>query len=185
MKQFSFDYKRRTDTVVLSLHSLLSFGSTQAIVNDSEYQRNIVDYTTEWIDTVTTRVEMGLKNVRKLASDRLHYERKIETLRNKATGLERKGKTSPASAIERLSRNEAKLKEAFTIHEKKATKVCALIEAVTQEGYKDLFTLVRNYIQWERNRIGRENDISSQLGATLNSLNAKMENHIEIEWNER
>lgn len=173
--QISEDYRKRSGDNVLSLYGVYSLGAAQAVSNDSEFQLHIVEYTTDWIETVTERVDLGLTYVRKLASERLHYEHKIETLRNRVSDFERKGKTSPDSAIQRLSRNEAKLKEAFVVHEKEAGKLCALIETVTQDGYKELFTLVRNYIQWERNRVEGENDISFQLKVTLDSLNKKFE----------
>jgi len=169
------DYRKRNGGNVLSLHGLYSLGAAQAVGNDSEYQLHIVEFTAKWIETVTERVELGLKHVRKLALERLHYERKIETLRNRANDLERKGKTSPDSSIERLSRNEIKLKKAFEAHEKESGRLCALIETVTQEGHKDLYILVRNFIQWEQNRVGRESDIAFQQKAILDSLKQKFE----------
>ena len=129
--QVAEDYRERSGAYILSLYGLYSFGAAQAVVNDSEYQTHVVDYVTEWDLIVTGHVEVGLKRVRKLASDRLHYERKIETLRNRANDIEIKGRTSPVSSVERLARNEDKLKEAFTTHEKEAGKLCALMEAVT------------------------------------------------------
>ena len=180
--QISEDYRKRSGANVLSLYGVYSLGAAQAVGTDSEYQMYIIEYTRKWMETITERVDLGLKNVRKLASERLHYERKIETLRNRATDLERKGKSSPDSAILRLSRNEVKLKEAFGAHENEANKLCALIETVTQEGYKDLYTLVRNYMQWERNRVGRESDISFQLKLTLDSLMRKFEKTAEMKW---
>jgi hypothetical protein len=173
LSQISEDYRKRSGANGLSLYGLYSLGAAQAVVTDSEYQKYVVQYTTKWMELITERVDTGLKRVRKLASERLHYERKIETLRNRANDLERKGKTSPGSAVERLSRNEAKLQEAFAAHEKEAGKICALIETVTQDGYKDLYTLVRNYIEWEQIRIERESDISCQLKSTLDFLTRK------------
>ena len=185
VNQISEDYRNRNGANALSLYGVFSLGAAQAVRNDSEYQLNIVEYTTKWIEVVTERVDAGLKNVRKLASERLHYERKIETLRNRANDLEKKGKSSPDSAIERLSRNETKLKEAFEVHEKEAGKLCALIETVTQEGYKDLYILVRNYIQWELSRIGSESDLSFQLRSTLDVLNEKFRRAHQTNWQAR
>mmetsp|Transcript_16426 Transcript_16426/g.45322 ORF Transcript_16426/g.45322 Transcript_16426/m.45322 type:complete len:371 (+) Transcript_16426:180-1292(+) len=170
------DYRKRTGTRIISLRGLYRFGAAEAVVNDMEYQTQIVQYVTQWLDTITDRVDSELKRVRKLASGRLHYERKVETLRNRADGMEDKGKNIPASAVERLSRNEDKLKDAFTVHEKEASKLCALIESVTQEGYNEIYTLIRNYIEWEINRIGRENDMTMQLNATLSSMSDKVTN---------
>jgi len=180
--QISEDYRNRNGASALSLKGVYCLGAAQAVGNDTEYHAHVLEYTTEWMDTVTKRVDEGLKIVKKLAAERLHYERKIETLRDKANDLERKGKTSPSSAVERLSRNETKLRESFFTHEKEAGKLCALIETVTREGYKDLYILVRNYIQWELNRIGSESDLSFQLKATLNFLNEKFRRTAQMTW---
>ncbi|MGK3739008.1 MAG: hypothetical protein ACI90V_005855 [Bacillariaceae sp.] len=173
VSQVAKDYRERSGADILSILGLYGFGAAQAVVNDQEYQIDVVDFVTEWEQIITERVESGLKRVRKLASDRLHYERKIETLRSKANELEIKGRTSPTAAVERLSRNEGKLKQAFTVHEKEASQLCALMESVTHEGYKDIYTLVKNYIKWEINRVGRENAITVQMSATLDSMSAK------------
>jgi len=136
-----------------SLRSVYSLASIQAVIIDTEYEAHIIEYTTNWMKIVCERVDFGLEHVRKLASERLHYERKVETLRKRSGDLQKKGKASPDSAIERLSRNETKLKEAFAAHEKEAGKLCALIETVTHEGYKDLYILVRNYIEWNKKEL--------------------------------
>eukprot|EP00536_Pseudo-nitzschia_multiseries_P000082 jgi/Psemu1/249171/estExt_Genewise1Plus.C_20208 len=163
---------------IISLRGLYRFGAAEAVVNDMEYQTQVVQFVAQWLETITCRVDSGLKRVRKLASDRLHYERKVEKLRNQANGMEGKGKTIPPSTVEKLSRNEEKLNDAFTIHEKEASKLCALIESITQEGYNELYTLIRNYIEWEINRIGRGNDMTLQLTATLSSMSDKVKNII-------
>lgn len=182
VNKISRDYCDRIGANVVSLYGIYSLGAAQAVGNDSEYQTRVIDYATEWIETVTGRVDQALKRVRKLGAERLHYERKIQTLRDKASDLERKGKSSPSSAVERLSRNEIKLKDAFVAHEKEAGKVCVLIETVTREGYKDVYILARNYIQWELNRIGGESDIAIQLDSTLNWMNKKFGNMIQTKW---
>lgn len=173
VSQVAEDYRERSGADILSFLGLYGFGAAQAVVNDQEYQKDVVNFVTEWEQIITERVESGLKRVRKLASNRLHYERKIETLRNKANELEIKGRTNPTVAVERLSRNEGKLKQAFTVHEKEAGQLCALMESVTHEGYKDLYTLVKNYIEWEINRVGRENSITVQMSATLDYMSEK------------
>lgn len=182
VSKISRDYCHRIGANVVSLYGIYSLGAAQAVGDDSEYQSRVIEYAKEWIDTVTGRVDEALKRVRKLATERLHYERKIQTLRDKATGLERKGKSSPSSAVERLSRNERKLQDAFVAHEKEAGKVCVLIETVTREGYKDVYILARNYIQWELNRIGGESDIAFQLNSTLNWMNKKFGSLIQTKW---
>ena len=171
--QIVAEYRERSGADILSLYGLYSVGAAQAVANDQQYQRHVVDFVTEWERIVTERIESGLKRIRKLASDRRHYVRKIETLRNRANSIELKGKARPAAAVARLCRNEVKLKQAFAVHENEAGRLCAVMEAVTKDGYKDLYTLVKNYIEWEINRIRRESDIFVQMNATLDSMNNK------------
>jgi hypothetical protein len=113
-----------------------------------------------------------LKNVRKLQADRAHYEKKVEALRQRANELESKGKMSPASQVVKLERNETKLKHAYMLHEYDAGRLCVLIEAAATNGWKDLYHVVKNYIKWESNRVGRESDIYCQMSGTLKSMKA-------------
>ena len=165
--------QRKKNAVITSLYGLYHFGAAQAVANDYEYQIHIVEYVTEWERIVTERVEKELKSIRTLETDRRHYERKVDTLRQKYNDLQSKNKPCPKSQIDKLQRNEDKLKEAFTIHEREAGKVCALLEAITHEGYMDLYPLVKNYMKWEMNRIGREHDIATQMTSTLDSMTEK------------
>jgi hypothetical protein len=155
---------------IRSVEALEQLAATQGIVNEREYNDRVVDYAIEWEKTVTEQVESELKKVRKLQGDRSYYEKKVETLRQRANNLEEKGKTIPASQAERLERNETKLKEAFVLHEKEAGRLCVLIEEVTSNGWKDLYHLVKNYCKWESNRVSRETDIYSELSTTIDSM---------------
>jgi len=169
------EWKQRNRVEVSSLQVLQQCASAQAVVNAREYRSHVLRYAIEWEQVVTERVEAELKNVKKLQCDRSHYERKVESMRRRANDLEAKGKTSPASQAEKLERNETKLKEANKTHETEAGRLCVLIEAVTKEGWKDLYLLAKNYIKWESNRVGRESDSFSQLPATLDSMKSYRE----------
>lgn len=164
------EYKKRSGADTFSLRGLSTMGSVQAVANDREYQALVVDYVVEWEGLVTERVDKELKNVRKLEADRRHYERKVEQLRQRCNELQTKGRPVPAAQAEKSARNEQKLREAYAIHEREAGRLCALIEAATHEGYKDLLPLVKNYMKWEMNRVGRESDIATQMSNTLEVL---------------
>jgi hypothetical protein len=94
----------------------------------------------------------------------------VESLRQRANDMEVKGKASPANAVEKLHRNEEKLKEAYMVHEAAAGRLCVLIETVTQDGWKDLYHMAKNFMKWESNRVGRESDIYCKLSKTLDSM---------------
>jgi hypothetical protein len=153
-----------------SLNGIQQWASTQAVVNAREFQAHVVEYAVEWEQVVTERCDKDLKEVRKLQADRTHYERKLEGLRQRANDLGVKGKSSPANSVTKLNRNEDKLKEAYMVHEAAAGRLCVLFESVTQDGWKDLYHLAKNYMKWEANRVGRESDIYCQLAKTLESM---------------
>ena len=167
---FGKDWKKRNSKTVYSLQIVSNMASTQTHVNSREYKDQVVDYILEWEKVVTERIDSEIKTVRKLQGDRTHYERKVESLRQQANHLQSNGKTSPAAATEKLERNEEKLRTSFEAHEADASKLCILIEAATQDGWKDLYHLVKNYIQWESNRVNRENDIFNELSGTLTAM---------------
>jgi hypothetical protein len=166
--------KKRQGTGNLSFYGLHSFGAAQGVANDNEFQTHVVDYIVDWQVTVTERIDAELKNVKKLERDRRHYQEKVEKLREYASNIEAKGNVPSKGQVEKLNRNEEKLKDAFTTYERQAGKLCVLIEAVTHEGYKDLYPLVKKYTKWEINRTVREHDIAECLGETLKSLDEKM-----------
>ncbi|KAG7372398.1 hypothetical protein IV203_018541 [Nitzschia inconspicua] len=168
------EYRKHQGTDILSMYGLFSFGAAQDVANSNEYQTHVVDYVVEWERVVTERIDAELKYTKELESTRRHYEDKIIRLREKSNEIEEKGKEPSKGQAEKLARNEDKLKDAFTKHERQAGKLCALIEAVTHEGYKDLYPLVKNYMKWEMNRISREHDIAERLSETLECMSEKM-----------
>ena len=173
VNEVATEWQARQNADISSLKVLNQWSSAQGIVNGQDYKQHVTDYAIQWEQIVTERVEKEIKHVRKLQGDRSHYEKKVETMRKRDNELLAKGKTSPAAQKEKLERNETKLKEAYMLHESEAGRLCVLIEAVTQEGWKDLYFLAKNYMKWESNRVGRESDIYSQLAGTLESMKTK------------
>lgn len=153
-----------------SLAAIQAFGTAYAASNQQEYQDHIMTYVETWEEVVTKSVDSLSVTVRKLQGDREHYEKKVFGLRNKANEFESKDKASPAKFVEKLDRNEQKLKEAFVKHETEACRLCALLEAVTHNGWIELQALCRNYIKWEANRTLRESDFQPHLASVLQSM---------------
>jgi hypothetical protein len=174
VSQVATEWEKRQKVDLRSLSVLQQLASAQAMVDVREYRKvHMVEYAVDWEQVVTERVEKELKNVRKLQGDRSHYEKKVENMRKRDNELQAKGKSSPAAQREKLESNETKLEEASMLHEAEAGRLCVLLEAVTQEGWKDLYILAKNYMKWEFNRVGRESDIYSQLPRTLDSMKTK------------
>lgn len=135
-----------------------------------EFQEYVVDYATRWEDAVTRKVDKELKDVRKLQQNRLHYEKKVESLRKKVNSLDTKGKEIPADLVEKLGRNEQKLKDAWKTHEWNASRLCALIEQVVEYGWKDLVPLVSNLFKYEFNRSGSDLIIYGKFPLLIDSF---------------
>ena len=127
-----------------------------------EYQDNVLGFATEWERVVTKRVDEDLKNVKGLQKTKRHYEIKVERLRRRTNKLESKRRAVPKALEEKLVRNEDKLQGMYEIHEEEAHKLCMLIECVTQHSWTELQQLINNTLQWEMERLNRENSVYSQ-----------------------
>lgn len=154
----------------VSLQAIQQLAFAQGHVDAIEFQSHVLDYVTEWEKVVTTRIDYEWKQSKKLAADRGHYENKVEALRKKTNELESKGKVTPSATAEKLKRNEEKLKEAFELYERAAGQLCVLIAEATTGGWRDLFPLVQNVMNWEANRVGQEHEIYSKLVPTSEVL---------------
>lgn len=169
--------QEENDTL-LNLMAIQQFGSAHAVTNQREYDVHVLTLAMDWEQAVTERIDHDLIKVRKLQGDRDHYEKKVEFLRKRYNELESKGKVSPKGQVAKLERNEGKLKEAFVAHEAEAGRLCTLIEEVTRHGWIELYTLCRNYMKWEVNRVGRESDTYSQLAVILDSMKASYKKNL-------
>ncbi len=177
------EYFANHSTEKLSLNGLYSFGAAQSRANDNEFQSDVVNYVKDWEKVITERVELELKHVKELEATKRHYEQKVEGLREKFNQKEGKGKSTSQGNVEKLDRNEDKLKDAFSVYEREAGKLCTLLEAATHEGYKDLYPLVKNYLEWEINRNSREHEIAERMRGILDCLNEKMGSQIQSPGN--
>jgi len=147
-----------------------------------EFQESVLLYATRWEAGVTQRVDKELKQVKKLQQSRSHYEKKVESLRKKVNGLDAKGKDIPADLMVKLERNEIKLNDALESHEWNASRLCALIEQVTQYGWKDLVPLVSNLMKYEFNRAGGELAMYGKFPIVLDSFQQRFR-QVEDEGN--
>lgn len=163
---------------LLNLMGIQQFGSAHAVINQREFDTHVLTWAMDWEQAVTERIDQDLMKVRKLQGDRDHYEKKVELLRKRYNDLESKGKVSPKGQVAKLERNEGKLREAFVAHEAEAGRLCALIEAVTRHGWIELYTLCRNYMKWEANRVGRESETYCKLAVTIDSMKASYKKNL-------
>jgi hypothetical protein len=146
-----------------SLTSVHQLATEKAKVDAEQYQNNVIDYAIEWEKIVTTRVDEGLKKNNVLHARLNHYQNKIEVLRKKVNAGESKGKETPTKLSVKLTRNEDKTKQAWKLHEESASNLCNLIDEITTGGWKDLYPLVTETLQWELGRATREYDVYGKL----------------------
>jgi hypothetical protein len=161
-----------------SLVALAQLASTQATTNLLEYQRHVIDYAVEWDQVVTSRADKEIKEVNKLRQNRLHYEQKVDGLRDKVNVLEGKDKKVPQGTLDKLKRNEDKLKEAWESHETTSGRLVVLLEEAVVSGWKDLYPLVQNSMKWEVNRVARENETYGRLPLTLEAMKSTFKEHV-------
>ena len=159
-----------------SLSSIQQVAVIHEQLNTEDFQEHVLDYIAEWEEVVTTIIDQETRRVKKLQRERVHYEKKVDSLRRRVNSMEAKGKETSKQG-ERLNRNEQKLKNAWESHEQRAGKLCVLLEQVTKYGWMDLYPLVKNSIKWELNRLGRENVIYGRLPSTLDSLKSSFQQH--------
>lgn len=150
----SIESLQTVDTV--SLPFVQTLGQIFAKRNALEYTTFILDFALEWHDIVTSMLDQEIDRVRQLQRRRIHYERKVGALRKRTNTIEGRGKETPTALAEKLARNEQKLSLAWENHEQRAARLCVLLEEVTENGWKDLYPLVRNTFTFEVNRVSRD-----------------------------
>jgi hypothetical protein len=146
-----------------SLTSVHQLAAEKARVDAEQYQKNVIEYAIEWEQIVTTRVDEAMKKNNVLHERLNHYQNKVDVLRKKVNAVESKGKETPSKLSVKLTRNEDKLKQAWKLHEESASKLCNLIDEITTGGWKDLYPLVTEALQWELGRATGEHDVYGKL----------------------
>ena len=153
-----------------SIAKLKEFAEMEQANRAKEFQTFVLDYATRWEEDVTSRVDKEVKQVKKLQQSRSHYEKKVDGLRKKVAGFDAKNKEIPSDLLVKVERNEIKLKDAVEAHESNASRLCALMEQVTEYGWKDLLPLVSNLLKYEFNRAGGELAMYGKFPIVLHSF---------------
>lgn len=135
------------------------------------YKTEIIDYIVDLDKTISTRVDTEQKQVHELHQRLTHYEKKVEKLRGKVRAKLSKKAEVPKSKSDKLQRNEDKLKRAWTLHEAKSSRICDLLEEVTVNGWKDLYSVVGHMFEFEK--ISTEEDL--KITNELTSLKTQLE----------
>jgi uncharacterized protein YoxC len=163
-------YEYASSTRGASLASVHQVFTQNANISSQQYQEKIIKYVKEWEQTVTERVDDGLKKTNVLYQKLNHYQNKIDSLRKKVNAMEDMGKESPTKLNQKLTRNEAKVKQSWELHEASASTLCNLLEEVTKGGWKDLHPLVMAALRWEVDRVNGEQDAFGMLSKVMKDV---------------
>jgi predicted RNA-binding protein with PUA domain len=110
-----------------------------------EYQVELISYIANWEGTVTTRIATELRHVDSLFKTFVRYYNKVESL--KATA--EKKKTIKDSDLEKINRNESKLRTARKEYRRNLVSTTLLIEEISDRGWKDLLPLMIRMITFD------------------------------------
>ena len=129
-----------------------------------KYEEFIINYAIEWERVLAERVAEDIKKVDNHKRDLDHYSRKVDSLRAQADKTMAKGKVVKADDIDKLQRNEYKLRVAEKDFEESSTNLLMLIDEVVARGWKDLMPLMMKVAQFDAT-------LASDEGSTFAALN--------------
>ena len=124
-----------------------------------EYQDEMIRYVTNWESTVTTRIATELRHVDKLYKDFVRYHNKVEALKASAE----KKKNVKDSDLEKISRNESKLRTARKEYRRNLVNITLLTEEVTDRGWKDLLPLMVKMIDYDIKTSNKTRELMNKL----------------------
>jgi exonuclease VII small subunit len=147
--------------------------------HSAAYQLAVVDYVEEWETLVAKRIEPEIRLSNKLHKVLQHYESKVEKLREHVHDQEAHDKAPHIKESNKLERNEKKLSDAWTEHDKTATRTSNLIESATKSRWKDLYPLLQAMALCEQGRELDQHDLwerASLIQGKLDSIVTQYDN---------
>jgi hypothetical protein len=156
----------------LSLASIEDLHHFYSMTSIDEYSKYVLNYAVEWEQVVCSRLDREIKQVAFLQKRKIHYERKVNGLRSKVNHLDKNGREVTQNLSEKLARNEEKLSTAWATHEKMSAQLCILLEECVQNGFKDLYTFVKNWSRFEINKASRGEVLKMKLKLNLVAMKA-------------
>lgn len=108
----------------------------------AQYVKKVVDYAVQWEKVVTTRISADLKTAEQLRVELVHYQSKVDTLRQQVDSVLAKGKRPKDDLSDKLERNTEKLKDGRDSYEAFTDNLCSLLEEVVKRSWRDLHPLL-------------------------------------------
>lgn len=124
-----------------------------------KYQDEMIRYVTNWESTVTTRIATELRHVDKLYKDFVRYHNKVEALKASAE----KKKNVKDADLDKISRNESKLRTARKEYRRNLVNITLLTEEVTDRGWKDLLPLMAKMIDCDVEACNKTAEVMNEL----------------------
>eukprot|EP00934_Nitzschia_sp_Nitz4_P002527 Nitzschia sp. Nitz4//scaffold77_size91520//988//3402//NITZ4_004875-RA/size91520-processed-gene-0.19-mRNA-1//1//CDS//3329557946//2517//frame0 len=131
----------------LAIH--LSFASKTRRQRQNVYAKNVLDYVVNWERIITARISADLKKAEQLRVELVHYQGKVETLRQSVENIMNKGKTPKDELKEKLDRNTEKLAQTRDAHETFVTDLSILMDEVVNRNHRDLQPLLVEMLQYD------------------------------------
>jgi len=134
----------------------------------ADYRKNVIDSLLEWEKTLKSKVDADLTEIHRLYDRLDHNQRKIDILSKKVKTYEEEGK------------NTQKLDEDIYLYQDKVEQdltTCNLLEEVVKNKWKDMYPIVKAFMEWESNSTARQYDIFAKLPVLENKLTFVYKEH--------
>ena len=116
-----------------------SLGQTM-LDSEDQFEDKVIDYAIEWKQLVTLKFTSELKMVVESRREMERYTKKVESLR--ASHDRHWNKDVPTKLVEKLERNEDKLRVASRTFEKHERNLILLVDSLIDQSWKDLYPLI-------------------------------------------
>lgn len=134
-------------SVVTSYHALQA-NFVEQLENLVQCQEEMLEYVKHWDQVVTSRVCAELRYVKKLQSNWLSYEMKVESL--KASVAKKQIKNKPVDKdLSKVARNETKLRRTRKEYNNNVIRNTVLIEEITLRAFRDLIPLLMKLLEYD------------------------------------
>ena len=137
-----------------------------------EEQKDLVKYVADWERIVTSRVQTKYLEYSKQRKELNHYAKKVEGLLAEEERLKERGKPMKPKSVEKLQRNEDKLKGARETHDNSGESLLMLMDEVTLRAWRDAFPLLKKSVVFESDFADINYRHMAKLGQTLELINA-------------
>ena len=144
-----------------SLYTLYRLACEVSEFDAADYRKNVIESLLEWEKTIKTKVDADLTEIHRLSHRLDHNQSKVGNLTKKMKSL-KEGKEVPRKLMEDLDRYQAKIDQDL--------KTFNLLEEVVASKWKDMYPVVKAFMEWQTDHAAKEYDIFTKLPILENEL---------------